>query len=151
MSVSVLTGSDSVVLNNRVFSTLIDGNCAELSFANEIAAVKTGKDGNSIYALNQTGNQADFKLRIVRGASDDQFLNGLLASQQANFAGFPLIIGNFIKKLGDGQGNITSDTYILSGGVIMKNVDAKTNAEGDTDQSVSEWNLKFSNAPRALT
>lgn len=151
MSTIAMSGNDTISINNRVFTDFADDNVAELDFPTEIASVKTGKNGNSIYGLNQTGRQADLKLRLIRGSSDDKFLNGLLADQQNNFAGFPLMIGQFVKKLGDGQGNITSDTYILSGGIFTKQVQAKTNVSGDSQQSVAEWMLKFSNAPRAIT
>lgn len=151
MSTVALSGNDSIVINGRVFSDLADGDVAVLDFPNEIAQVKTGKNGNAIYGLNQSGKQAELKLRLIRGASDDQFMNSLLSSQQANFAGFPLMIGEFIKKIGDGAGNITSDTYITSGGVFSKQVQAKSNVEGDSTQSVAEYTLRFSNAPRVIT
>jgi hypothetical protein len=75
----------------------------------------------------------------------------LLSNQLNDFASFVLMIGQLIKKVGDGLGNITNDTYILSGGVFSKAVEVKTNAEGDTEQSVSIWNMRFSNAPRVIT
>lgn len=151
MSTIALSGNDTVNLNNRVFSDLADGNCVELTFPNDIANVKTGKNGNSIYGLNESGKQCEVKLRIIRGSSDDKFLNNLLAQQQANFAGTILLIGQFIKKLGNGAGQITSDTYIMSGGVFTKIPEAKSNVEGETEQSISMYTLKFSNAPRVLT
>lgn len=151
MSTIALSGSDSIIINNRIFADLADGNVAELTFPNDIATVKTGKDGNSIYGLNETGKQSELKLRLIRGSSDDKFLNGLLANQQLNFAGFPLMVGQFIKKIGDGTGNIKSDTYIMSGGVFTKQVEAKSNVEGESEQSVSIYTLKFSNSPRVIT
>lgn len=146
-----LSGSDTVNINNNVLSDFADGNCVELTFPNDIANVMTGKNGNSIYGLNETGKQCEVKIRIIRGSNDDKFLNNLLAQQQGNFAGFPLMIGQFIKKIGDGQGNITSDTYIMSGGVFTKQVEGKTNVSGETEQSVAIYTMKFSNAPRVLT
>lgn len=151
MSALALSGSDTVMINNRVFADLADGNCVELAFPNDIANVKTGKNGNSIYGLNETGKQCEVKVRVIRGSADDKFLNGLLAQQQANFAGTVLMFGSFIKKLGDGQGNITSDTYIMSGGIFTKIPEAKTNVEGESEQSVSVYTMKFSNAPRVIT
>lgn len=151
MSTIALSGSDTVNINNRVLSDLADGNCVELTYPNDIANVKTGKNGNSIYGLNESGKQCEVKLRIVRGSNDDKFLNNLLVQQNANFAGTVLVIGQFIKKLGDGAGNITSDTYVLSGGVFTKQVEGKTNVEGETEQSIAMYTLKFSNAPRAIT
>lgn len=150
MTVS-LTGSDTVTLNNYVLTGLADGNCVELDFPNDIANVKTGKDGNAIYAVNQSGKQAEVKLRVIRGSADDVFLNNLYAQQAANLASFPLMIGQFIKKLGDGLGGVKSDIYNLSGGVFTKPVPAKTNVEGETEQSVAMYTFKFSNAPRAIT
>lgn len=146
-----LSGNDTATLNNHVFADLADGNCIELTFPNDIANLKTGKNGNTIYGLNESGKQCEVKLRILRGSADDKFLNNLLTQQQANFAGFALMIGQFIKKIGDGLGNITSDTYILSGGVFVKIPEAKTNVEGETDQSIALYTIRFSNAPRALT
>ncbi len=146
-----MSGSDTLSINNYVFADFADGDVAELTFPTEIATVKTGKNGNSIYGLNETGRQAELKIKVLRASADDKFLNSLLAQQQINFAGFPLMIGQFIKKIGDGQGNITSDTYVTSGGVFSKQVDGKTNVEGDTAQSTSTYTIRFSNAPRAIT
>lgn len=146
-----LSGSDTININNQVLADLADGNCVELTFPNDIANVKTGKNGNSIYGLNESGKQAEAKLRVLRGSADDKFLQNLMAQQQANFAGFPLMTGQFIKKIGDGLGNITSDTYIMSGGVFTKQVEGRMNVEGETEQSISIYTIKFSNSPRVLT
>lgn len=151
MSAATLSGSDTITINNSVLSDLADGNCVEMTFPSDIANVKTGKNGNSIYGLNETGKQCEVKLRVLRGSNDDKFLNNLLVQQQANFPGTVLMIGQFIKKLGDGNGNITSDTYVMSGGVFTKIPEAKSNVEGETEQSVAMYTMKFSNAPRALT
>ena len=151
MPTVAMSGNDTITINNRVLTDLADVNVVELTYPNEIANVKTGKNGNSIYGFNTTGQQCEVKLRIVRGSSDDKFMNSLLTQQNFNFAGFPLMIAEFTKVLGDGAGNLTSDVYILSGGIFMKNVEGKSNVEGDTEQSVSIYMMKFSNAPRAIT
>jgi len=151
MSTIALSGSDTININDRIFNDLADADVVTLTFPNDIANVKTGKNGNSIYGLNESGKQCEVKIKVIRGSADDKFLNNLLTQQQANFAGFSLMYGEFIKKLGDGSGNITSDTYIVSGGVFTKQVEAKSNVEGDTDQSTSTYTIKFSNSPRVLT
>lgn len=151
MSLVAMSGNDTVIINNRVLTDFADGDIAVLSFPNEIANVKTGKNGNSIYSFNATGKQSEFVLRVVRGSADDKFLNGLLATQQANFAGFPLMIGELVKKVGDGSGNVASDTYIMSGGIFAKIPEAKSNDEGDTEQSVVIYTFKFSNSPRVIS
>lgn len=151
MSAVAMTGDDVVIINNRNLNDFADGDIAVLDFEGDIAAVKKGKNGNAIYALNTAGLVATLVLKLVRGGADDQFLNGLQASQNNNFAGFTLMIGEMIKKIGDGSSNITNDTYILSGGVFIKGIPAKSNVEGDTAQNIAEYRIRFSNAPRTVT
>ena len=151
MSAVALSGSDTIVLNNRVIADVADGEVCSLQFPTDIANLKTGKNGNSIYSLNETGKQCEVKIRVIRASSDDKYLNNLIVQQQANFAGTILVTGEFVKKIGDGQGNISKDTYIMSGGIFTKLTEAKSNVEGDTEQSVAIYVLKFSNAPRAIT
>lgn len=150
MTTIAMTGNDTAIINNRLLTDLADVNVVELTFPNNIAAVKTGKNGNSIYSFNSTGKVCEVKLRILRASPDDKFLNGLLITQNQDFAAFPLMIGQFIKKVGDGTGTVTADTYVMSGGIFTKQVEAKSNVEGDTEQSVSIYTLQFSNSPRAI-
>src|SRR3954462_7992807 len=100
MSTVALSGNDVISINNRVFSDLADGTCFELNFPNKISVVKIGKNGNAIYGLNQTGLLAESTMRLIRGSADDKFMQGLLATQQANFAGWVLMIGTFTKQIG---------------------------------------------------
>jgi hypothetical protein len=78
-------------------------------------------------------------------------LNNLLTQQSANFAATNLLFGQFIKKIGDGTGDITNDKYIMSGGVFKRNVDAKDNVEGDPEQNVAVYKMTFAKAIRVLT
>lgn len=151
MSSIALSGNDTLIIQDRILSDLADGDVGVLAFEGEVATVKTGKNGNAIYSLNENGKVASMTLRLIRGSADDRWLNGLFAQQQLDFAGFTLLNGQLIKKIGDGVGNIKSDTYILQGGVFTKSVDAKSNVEGDSEQSVSIYTIKFSGAPRAIS
>lgn len=150
MASIALSGNDVVKINSKILADFADGDVAVLTFPNELAALKTGKNGNTIYALNETGKQAELVLRLVKGSSDDKYLSSLLSSQKNNFSSFILLNGELVKRLGDGAGNIVSDTYIMSGGVFTKEVEAKSNIEGDTNQSVSVYTIRFSRSPRAL-
>ncbi len=150
MAAVSMTGADTLKINNRVMTDLGDGDVAALTFPNESATVKTGKNGNTIYALNESGKQAELVLRVIRGSADDKFLNNLLAQQKNNFAGFVLMIGELTKQVGNGAGVVTADTYLLSGGIFSKETEAKSNVEGDTEQSLSIYNMKFGRAPRIL-
>ncbi len=145
-----LTGQDTIQINNRLLVDLADGNCVELVYPSEMANLKTGKNGNSIYALNESGKQVEVKVHIIRGAGDDRFLNNLLTQQDANFAGTVLLIGQFVKITGNGLGVISNDTYILSGGIFTKRVEAKSNTDGDVEQSVAIYTLKYAVGQRVI-
>ncbi len=150
MSTFSLTGTDTAVIGGVSLVDVADGDWFTLSFPNPLADLKTGKNGNSIFALNATGLQAEATARVIRGSLTDKFLNSLLQEQLQDFASFQVLEGHFVKRAGDGFGNISSDTYDTSGGIFTFNVDAKSNAEGDTEQSVSVYRFKFANGGRAL-
>lgn len=145
-----LSGKDTTKLNGRIFNDLVDGDCVILTFPNDLTTRKTGKNGNTIYAFNHTGKQVDVSMRVLRGSSDDKFLNELLGVYKNDPPRFTLLAGEFVKTIGDGSGAVISDIYSMNGGVFAKNIDAKENAEGDTDQSVAVYNFYFSNAPRTI-
>lgn len=151
MSALALSGNDTINIDDRVLTDFADGSYGEVIYDSDIANVKTGKNGNSIFSYNATGRMGMLKLRIIRGSSDDKFLNGKLSAQQSNFEGTVLAQGEVIKKVGDGTGAITNDVYILASGVYTKQVEAKANAEGDTEQSVAIYTIKFANITRAIT
>lgn len=145
-----ISGKDTITINGRILNDFADGTVAEITFPNDLVTLKTGKSGNTIYGLNNTGRQCEVNLRLIRGGVDDKFLNALLLTQLSDFASFTLLTGTFVKNMGDGAGNITLDTYIMSGGTIKRPVDAMESSDGDANQSVSVWHLQFSNGPRAI-
>jgi hypothetical protein len=87
---------------------------------------------------------------LLRGSGDDKFLNSQLASYNADPTHYTLMGAELTKVIGDGQGNVTNDAYILTGGVITKQVEAVSNVEGDVEQAVSMYTLQFALAPRAI-
>ncbi len=146
----VVTADDTLTLNGNVFANFADGDISVISFPNMKADSKTGKNGNGIISQNQMGKNATMVLRLLRGSADDQFLNNLLLTADNNFAGQTLLTGTFVKTLGNGAGTIISDNYTLSGGFFEKNIEVKENVEGQTDQGVSVYNLKFITCIRAI-
>lgn len=151
MQTVALSGNDTIKLNNRVFNDLADGDAVMLEYEGDIATVKTGKNKNSLFAANETGRQGTITVRLVRGSADDKFMNNLLAQQLNNFAGFVLMQGEFVKRIGNGLGGVTDDTYIVAGAVFSKAIPAKDNAEGDVEQTVSVYVLKAANVVRVIT
>jgi hypothetical protein len=150
MSVVSLTGKDTIIINGTIFNDLADADCAALTFPDAITQGKTGKNGNTIYAFNTTGRRCKLILRIIRGSADDKLLNQQLSLYKQNPPSFTLMTGQLVKNVGDGSGNQTHDTYILSGGVFEFETDVAENADGDTNQAVAVYKLMFSNAPRQI-
>lgn len=149
MPVYALTGNDTIQVGGRVLRNFGDGDVAKLSFPNDLVAVKTGKNGNSIFNLMASGQQSEVEIRVLRGSPDDAFLNQQLNTMRADLPSFQLLEGYFVKRIGDGKGNITFDTYLLSGGVFTKIPEAAENTEGATDPALAIYRLKYSNAKRA--
>lgn len=145
-----LTGADTLVVAGRVLTDFGDADNALLAFPNEKAAVKAGKNGNAIFAQNVQGQVGDLTLRLIRASEDDKFLQYLQSLQDFDFSAFVLLSGQFVKRVGDGQGNVNQDTYIGSGGVFVKNVEGKTNVEGDTEQSLAIYTIRFALVYRVI-
>jgi len=151
MTAVAITGKDTLVLKQRVFTDLADGDASVIDFPNDLVSMKTGKNKNTIYAKNATGLNAELTLRVIKGSGDDKYLNGELAQITNDMPKYVLMKGSFVKKIGDGEGNVTSDTYNISGGIVKKPVGAKDNVEGDTEQAVSIYVISVALAERSLS
>lgn len=145
-----LTGNDSIIIDGLPLVDLANGDVGTLTFPNDITSATTGKNGNSIIALNETGKIAELSLRVLRGSSDDKTLNSKFKTMEADLPSFTLLTGSIVKRIGDGISNVVEDTYALSGGTFSKRVETTSNVEGDIEQGVSVYNIRFTNSSRNL-
>ena len=145
-----LTGNDATVIDARVFNDFAEGDTVVIDYANNVAELKKGKNGNAIFAANAQGEVATAVLRLIAGSSDDKYMNSRLAEYRNDSAGFFLMSGEFTKRVGDGAGNISSIIHNLEGGMIQKVPGSKENIEGDTEQAVSIWTVVFSRGKRTV-
>jgi hypothetical protein len=145
-----LTGADTIQIDDRILNDLADADSVKLTFPNDLAAVKASKDGNTIYAFNETGRTCEVELRVLLGSADDKYLNARLQEMKNAFSNFILATGTFSKRAGDGKGNVTTVVYQMAGGVFKKQVEAKTSSEGDTEQSVSVYTITFGNTGKSI-
>lgn len=150
MNTVSLTGTDTIQIDTRVLADLADGDSVMLSFPNDLAAVKASKNGNTIYAFNEMGRLTECSIRVLTGSSDDKYLTSRMQEMINGFSDFLLLTGSFTKRTGDGTGNINSVVYQCSGGIFKKQVEAKTSAEGDVEQSVSVYSISFGNASKSI-
>jgi hypothetical protein len=149
MTTYTLTGDATLTLYDRVMVDLADGDVSTISFPNNLVELKTGKNQNTIYSKNESGNNGELVLRLVRGSSDDRFMQGKLAIQERDFVSTEICNGQLALRLGDGIGGVVSDVYTLGGGVVTKKIEGKDNADGDTSQGVAVYNVKFANVVRS--
>lgn len=145
-----LTGNDSIIIDGLPLVDLANGDVGTLTFPNDITSATTGKNGNSIIALNETGKIAELSIRVLRGSSDDKTLNSKFKTMEADLPSFTLLTGSIVKRIGDGISGVTEDTYALSGGTFSKRVETTSNVEGDIEQGVSVYNIRFTNSSRNL-
>ena len=155
MSVS-LTGSDTIAIGSRglsprIFADLADGDVGSLDFPNNLVEAKTGKNGNTIYAFNATGKVVTAIVRLMRGSADDKYMNGEMNRFLLDPAAYTLLDGEIVKRVGDGEGNVTNDVYSLDGGIVQKMPNVKENVEGDTEQAVAIWQVIFANSDRGIS
>ena len=146
-----LVGDDSFLINDYPLITdTANGEVVTITFPSELVTVTTGKNKNTIYAKNEAGNQVDVECKLMRGSKADRFLNGLLANQENDFVAFNLMNGAFVKRLGNGQGKVTYDNYVLTGLVFVKKPDVSANTEGGDEQATITYNLKGALATRGI-
>lgn len=150
MATLAVTGQDTIKMGERILADFGHGEVAKISYATELATVKTGKNGNAIYVQNASGFQASMDLKLIRGSADDKFMQSLLTLYRSNPTTFVLQNAEVVKKIGDGKGTVASDTYILTGGVPSKQVEAVVNVEGDVEQVLSVYTFIFATSDRAI-
>jgi hypothetical protein len=146
-----LTGSDTISIGGRLLADFGSGEVAKISYATELATVKTGKNGNTIFVQNASGFQASMEVKVIRGSADDKALQTFLTSYRSDPVAYSVQNAELVKKLGDGTGKVTSDTYVLTGGIPTKQVEAVVNVEGDTEQAISVYTWVFATSDRAIS
>lgn len=149
MSIFSLTGDDSIIINDIPLNDFADGDIGSLSLPNNMFDMQTGKNGNTIFALDESGNNATLTVRVLMSSNDDKRLNGMIPKSKG-FAQSVLATGSVVKQIGDGQGNVSYNTYLLAGGMVQKKPDVKSNVNGDAQQAVVEYIIVFAEANRAI-
>lgn len=145
-----LTGNDSIKIAGRIFTDLANGDAVQFEPPNNIGEADKGKNGNAIFALNETGTIVEVTIRLILASPDDKFLNSQIALWRNDTATYPLMGAEFTKRTGDGRGQVNNVIYKLSGGYPMRYPAQSTNVEGNVEQSIAVWQLRFANADRII-
>lgn len=144
-----LTGQDVIILNDIPLKDFADGDIGTLELTNDLFSMQTGKNGNTIFAYDESGRNATLTVRVLMSSKDDKRLNGLVPKQEG-FASTVLINGSVVKMVGDGEGNISYNTYLLKGGLIQRKPNITSNVNGETSQAVVEYVIAFADAERSI-
>lgn len=147
---TAIAGKDVLVLNDNIFTGLADADAIKIDPQGDIAEYKVSKDGNTIIALKNSGILVVVTIRLVRACFDDTFLNGLLSEWRSNPAGFALMSGSYLKRIGRGDGTIVNEIYQLAAGTFKAIPRAASNTDGSVEQNVSEYTLYFRNDARLM-
>ena len=145
-----LFGNDTVKIGDRILSDFGSGEIAKLTYPTELATVKSGKNGNTIFVQNASGFQTSLELKVIRGSADDKYLQSLVTLYKSTPTLYVLDSFELSKKIGDGSGAAASDTYSLTGGIPTKQPEATVNVEGDTDQALTVYTWVFATSSRAI-
>ena len=151
MGLTNLTGDDTLIINERAIQGhFADGDAVTLEYPDDMVTKTIGKDGNTIFVLNQSGVGFTLTFSVLRGGWVDKFLAGLLAAQERDFVGVELINGVFTKRIGDGNGKVTYDTYYCRAMMFQKKPGTTSNVSGDAAQGKIEYILTGAECPRGL-
>lgn len=145
-----LNGSDTITLNGTLLTKFFDKDYGLLTFPNEVANMKVGKSGNAVITKVSMGTLGELTLRILLGTSDDSTINSIQRAWLNDPASFVLASGQVVKRTGDGKGNIRNVVYSLYGGVPVMIPESHSNSDGDEEQGVAIWKLKFANGSRQM-
>lgn len=157
MGITALSGKDTLIFDFNgdgqgvPLVDLANGDVATIEYEGDSVAMETGKNGNTIYNQIAKAKNATVTLRVIRGSKDDKTLHSERTKREADFASSILISAQFIRPIGDGSGNRERDVYSASGGVFSNEVNYSDNVEGDAEQSVAVYTLKFSEIKRNIS
>lgn len=143
MATFSLTGDDTISLNvaPNLTNDLADGDAVILTVPNDLVNMNVGKNQNAIYAKDENGSRFEMEIRVLRGTGSDANLLEKYLATRANFSGSTFITGQFVKHFGNGLGSVQAYTYTVGGGMIRKAPEMKTNVNGDTEQSVTVYQI----------
>lgn len=130
-----LTGNDTTIMFGRNFTFFGKGEVVKWEYPADFVKVEQGKNGNTIYATDNSGFLAKGTMKLLRGSPDDVFMSSLVAAAAADLPSFVLGDGTFVKRIGQGDGTVVFDTYVLGGICPTKKQPAMENTDGDPEQA----------------
>lgn len=152
--VDAYTAKDVIVCEDYqgewVLTDFAGGTVAELTAPNELSTTTTGYNGNSLGSHNEPGRQRECTLRIVKGGDDDKRLNASYNLWKNKDSKFKPLSMSFTKHVAHSDSSRTKDTVECFFGLPAGQPTQASNVEGDTEQLVSIYMLRFGNSERSM-
>lgn len=147
----VYTAEDVIVINSRIIADTAKGDVAVLSYENNLSNQGNGKNGNSMAAHIEDGQIAMLTLRLVMNSPDDKYLNTIIQQWQSHDPNFAPMSGSFTKNTINEQQQRSSSTVSCSFGFPVKRVEQKENTDGDLEQVIAVYSIRFSRSQRSIS
>lgn len=144
------TSNDIIEFDGELVTALADGDCAIITYPNDLHGMKTGKGGNTVGAHNEMGREAELVIRVIKGSADDKRLNSRLIAWKNRDDNFAPSTATFTKVIVVDNG-ITNEVTTLKFGLPVKCIETRENVEGDTEQCISNYQFRFGDSNRALS
>lgn len=145
-----LNGNDTITINGYLYTKFADKDYGLLTFPEELAKFKVGKSGNATISFNNMGRLGELTLRLMVGTVDDALINSFQTAYMADPPSFSLLSGQVVKRTGDGRGNQRNVVYHLQGGLPVTIPEQHSNSDGDEEQGVVVWKIKFARGARQV-
>lgn len=165
MASVVVSIDDTISINTEPMVDVSSGAYSELTFPDELSSTETGKNGNAIITRKTAGLKGDLVLRVITGSENDKFLNNLLilqttASSAASAPnalaagggpapGFTLLTGYIAKNLVVNDKPVVN-VYTMTGGSFTKQVETTSTTEGNAEQLIAVYRMRFAKITRGF-
>ena len=133
-----------------VLTDFANATVTEFGPDNDLSSLTTGYNGNGLGAHNEPGRQRTGTLRLVKASSDDKRINENYTLWKNRDSKFRPLKASFTKRIAHEDGSITEDTLYCYFGLPAGQPVQANNTEGDTEQVVSVYTIKFANHDRVL-
>lgn len=148
------TASDILICEDYqgewILSDFANQTVATLAAPNELSQTSTGYNGNSLGAHNEPGRQRECTLRLVKASGDDKRLNKNYNLWKNRDLRFKPLKMSFTKNVAHSDGSVTADTVECFFGLPAGQPEQTNDVEGNTDQVVSVYMIRFGNSERSM-
>lgn len=140
----LLVGRDSFTLDGKDITVdLVDQDVVTLAPQGALNSVASTYGGKMIVAEDRNGQIHTLTFRIMRGSEMDLWLQSKYQEYHNDSPTFKTFTGSAVQRIGDGQGNVVTNTFAIHDCVFSQSpVQATINTNGSTEQLVRQYEMR---------